>query len=210
MPILVECDRCQATVGAEVVGQSYTAEHPQDRLLYRYFFLRCPTCGDPMVAISMCLGDPDSTDGWEEPTRYLPRPARAQLTAFPKPIAAAYEEALKCYRAKAYTAAAVMCRKTLEGICEAHGLAERTLAASLQKMRQQGVIENRLYEWADALRISGNEAAHGVQFTLTAQDSRDVIEFTNALLEYVFTFRDRFEKFKERRKSADSARPTSA
>ena len=54
------------------------------------------------------------------------------------------------------------------------------------------------YEWADALRISGNEAAHDISVTVSSDDSRDVIEFTKALLEYVFTFRDKFEEFKKK------------
>ncbi len=50
---------------------------------------------------------------------------------------------------------------------------------------------NRLFEWADALRIAGNEAAHDVKVTTSKEDARDILELTNALLEYVFTFRDR-------------------
>jgi hypothetical protein len=69
----------------------------------------------------------------------------------------------------------------------------------LKELKDQGVIENRLYEWADALRISGNEAAHDVNVTISPDDAKDIIEFTNALLEYVFTFRDKFEAFKKRR-----------
>ena len=52
---------------------------------------------------------------------------------------------------------------------------------------------------SDALRISGNEAAHDVNVTTSPEDARDILEFTNALLEYVFTFRDKFEEFKKRR-----------
>jgi hypothetical protein len=66
-------------------------------------------------------------------------------------------------------------------------------------MKETGVIENRLYEWADALRISGNEAAHDVSTNVSREDAKDILEFTHALLEYVFTFQERFEQFKERR-----------
>jgi DNA-binding Lrp family transcriptional regulator len=92
-----------------------------------------------------------------------------------------------------------MCRKTLEAICAANGVHERNLLNSLKKLREQGVIEQRLYEWADTLRIAGNEAAHDVDVRVSAPDAKDVLEFTKALLEYTFTFRDKFEKFRERR-----------
>jgi hypothetical protein len=53
-----------------------------------------------------------------------------------------------------------MCRKTLEGVCSEHGVKSGTLAAQLKKLKENGVIEGRLFEWADALRTIGNEAAH--------------------------------------------------
>jgi hypothetical protein len=93
-----------------------------------------------------------------------------------------------------------MCRKTVEGLCVAHGITSPNLATSLKMLRDQGIIESRLFEWADALRLSGNEAAHGVALAVPAEDAKDILEFTNALLEYVFTFRDRFAAFQERRK----------
>ena len=99
-----------------------------------------------------------------------------------------------------------MCRKTLEGVCAEHGFRERNLSGSLRAMKEAGAIESRLFEWADALRISGNEAAHGAELTTTAEDASDIIDFTSALMEYIFTFRDRFEHFKARR-TARAATP---
>lgn len=201
----MDCDHCQARVAAEHVDH-YDARDSDDNQLYRYYFLRCPTCGDPFVAISMCLGgDPDDGLYFDEPERFLPRPEHLDLATFPKAIAAAYEEARRCYRAKAFTAAAVMCRKTLEGICAEHGIAERNLAGALKQMRDRGIMDDRLFQWADALRISGNEAAHGVEVNFGPADARDIVEFTKALLEYVFTFRDRFDAFQKRRAAKGGA-----
>ncbi|WP_447980719.1 DUF4145 domain-containing protein [Candidatus Nitrospira bockiana] len=45
-----------------------------------------------------------------------------------------------------------MCRKTLEGVCSVFGVEERNLRASLKKMRDLGLIGERLFEWSDALR----------------------------------------------------------
>ncbi len=95
-----------------------------------------------------------------------------------------------------------MCRKTLEGICAAHGIEERNLSASLKKMKEQALIDDRLFEWSDALRVVGNEAAHGVKVAISQADAKDAIEFTNAILDYLFSYRDRFEKFKKRRGNA--------
>jgi hypothetical protein len=95
-----------------------------------------------------------------------------------------------------------MCRKTLEGICDVHEISSGNLKSRLEKMKDKGIIEARLFEWAEELRISGNEATHDVNTTISKFDAIDIIEFTNALLEYVFTFNDKFNKFKKRRESS--------
>jgi Domain of unknown function (DUF4145) len=107
--------------------------------------------------------------------------------------------ACTCYRVQAFTASAIMCRKTLEGICAAHGVNERNLSASLKKLKDNGMIDERLFEWSDALRVVGNEAAHGVGLSIDQADAKDTLEFTNAILDYIFSYRDRFEQFKKRR-----------
>jgi predicted LPLAT superfamily acyltransferase len=71
---------------------------------------------------------------------------------------------------------------------------------SLEKMKNDGLIDDRLYEWADTLRLAGNEAAHDVNVTVSRDDARDMLEFTNAILDYLFSFCDKFERFKLRRK----------
>jgi len=179
--MILECKRCEALVNAEPVAK-YIVE--DEFLPTTYSFLRCPKCSGPF------LTDEDDFSGL---ISLFPQPDTRVNPNLPEPLKAACEEATSCFKSKAYTATAIMCRKTLEGICIEHGATGRTLVASLKELKDKGVIENRLYEWADALRISGNEAAHDVNVTISADDAKDIIEFTNALLEYVFTFRDKFD-----------------
>jgi hypothetical protein len=185
--MILESKKCEALVSAEPVAK-YADD--QEVLPTTYTLLKCPKCGGPF------LTDEDEIFGL---ACLYPQPDTRVNPNLPAPLKAAYEEAAACFKSKAYTATAIMCRKTLEGICIEHGASGRSLVASLKDLKDKGVIENRLYEWADALRISGNEAAHDVNVTISADDAKDIIEFTNALLEYVFTFRDKFEEFKKRR-----------
>lgn len=138
-------------------------------------------------------------DIWDTPYLIFPATDLRVNPNAPREIQAAFEEACACYRAQAYTASAIMCRKTLEGICSEHGVVERTLARSLQVMKEQGQIDERLFEWSDSLRVAGNEAAHGVGLSIAQHDAKDILEFTNAILDYLFSYRDRFEQFKARR-----------
>jgi Domain of unknown function (DUF4145) len=142
---------------------------------------------------------------WSEPPeREYPPMDRTLQYSVPDSIRNAFTEARTCFRAKAFIATAIMCRKTLEGICSAHGTKSKNLAGELKELKDKGVIENRLFEWAEALRTMGNEAAHGVDFIVSREDAEDTLQFTEALIQYVFTYRDRFEEFKKRRAKSTS------
>ena len=191
--MLVECQNCEAIVDGEVIASYEDHEDKSEGMEGKYSFLKCPRCRRPFILLQV-----DDGAGWNEPVRLYPPKDIGISLAIPNSIRLAYEEARTCFRAKAYTATAIMCRKTLEGIAEEFKITSRNLASALKEMKEKGVIESRLYEWAEALRISGNEAAHGVGATISPPDAKDVLEFTNALLEYVFTFQHRFEQFKKR------------
>jgi hypothetical protein len=200
--MLLECSNCEAIVDAKEVAQhkyidpikweeddGTEGEYPFDA---RVVLVSCPKCNHPMLAY-----DDEGTEG--EFVRIYPPRDRNLHPSVPEPIRNAFTEARTCFRAKAFVAAAIMCRKTLEGICLAHGAKSRSLAAALKELKEKGIIENRLFEWAEELRAIGNEAAHGVQFIAKREDAEDALQFTEALIEYVFTYRDRFEEFKKRR-----------
>ncbi len=202
--MLIRCLECEAIVDGQ---ELFTYEKYEDEveMLGRYTFAKCPRCARPFLMLQV-----DEGSGFSEPSQIYPAKEKTVSPTIPKTIRSAYEEAQACFGTKAFTAAAIMCRKTLEGICEEHKVTGRNLASALKDMKDQGIIENRLFEWADALRISGNEAAHSVSVTVSAQDARDILEFTNALLEYVFTFQDKFEQFKKRRGKSGVAPPPPA
>ena len=98
-----------------------------------------------------------------------------------------------------------MCRKTLEGLCDSQEVKSKNLATGLKILKEKGIIDQRLFDWADALRITGNEAAHGVDFSLDREDAQDVLDFVEAILDYVFVYRKRFDDFVERRKAREAS-----
>lgn len=195
--MLVECEHCQAIVDGEVIA-NYTDYEAETEATGRYTFLKCPRCSRPFIMLQVDDGS-QLGENWDEPKRLFPPVEMSASPVIPFSLRSAYDEARACFRARAYTATAIMCRKTLEGIADEKGISTRSLVQDLKEMKEKGIIENRLYEWADALRISGNEAAHGVNSRVSPQDAKDILEFTHALLEYVFTFQERFEQFKKRR-----------
>jgi hypothetical protein len=197
--MLIDCTNCHTHVDAEVGEQlEYwaTKDHPAGR----FMLLRCRRCRSPLLIVQDNTGNMAAGDIWDSvPVVLYPQSDLRVNPKAPSEIRAAAEEGINCYRARAYTAAAIMCRKTLEGVCEAHGVKERNLDASLKKMLETDLIDKRLYEWSDHLRLTGNEAAHGVGIMSSAQDARDALDFTIGIIDYLFSYRDQFEKFKQRR-----------
>lgn len=196
--MIVHCAECRAYVNATQHG-SYERVSDGRGPSVLFSLLACSDCESPILVRCANIGNMAIGDRWSRPLTLYPSSGLRVASNVPQNIQAAFEEACACYQSRSFTAAAVMCRKTLEGICSAHGYKKENLAASLRSMRDDGHIEGRLYEWADSLRIAGNNAAHGVASLIGQEDAKDVVEFTAALLEYLYTFREMFEKFKLRR-----------
>ena len=198
--MLLECSRCAAIVKAQEIA-SYFDDDVDDPFACKWTFAKCPSCNQPLLAVQCDYGEGLEAD---TPSRVYPARDRKMGMSVPKSIRLAFDEAMVCFKAKAYTASAIMCRKTLEGLCAEHGVKAHNLSLSLKKLKEGGVIEERLFEWAEALRTLGNEAAHGVSSVISPQDAKDILEFTEALAEYVFTYRDKFERFNKRRAIANA------
>jgi hypothetical protein len=196
--MIIECSECRQYVEARETG-SYWRHFEGREASCRYTLLACTVCSSPILVRQTNVGNMAEGDKWDTPFVVFPQTDVRVNPNAPRDIRAAFEEACACYRSRSYTASAIMCRKTIEGVCAGHGVNERNLSASLKKMKEVGLIDDRLFDWSDALRIVGNEAAHGVGVSITQLDARDTLEFTNAILDYLFSYRDRFEQFKKRR-----------
>jgi hypothetical protein len=193
--MLVDCETCEARVDAAVLHQEevWEPELGMDTP-ERYTLVRCRACASVMLAREEYL-----VQDWEPPVRVYPALRKASWS-LPTDIRVSFEETLAVLAARAYTATAMMCRRTLEGVCVNQGADGATLQAMLGDLKQKGVIEQRLYDWADSLRDAGNGAAHDVDETVSAEDARDLVDLTEAVLQYVFTFQAKYNRFKQRRK----------
>jgi hypothetical protein len=58
--------------------------------------------------------------------------------------------------------------------------------------------------WANALRVAGNEAAHDVSHNISRIDAQNLLEFTEAILDYIYVFKRKFEAFQQRRESNEN------
>ena len=98
-----------------------------------------------------------------------------------------------------YEQCVIMCRKCLEITCKSFGIGERNIYGSLQKLHKEGHIDSRLLGLAHEIRLIGNEAAHGSDDNITKEDARDVLDFTEAILIYLYSLGKKLKLLKGRR-----------
>ncbi|MEV5190375.1 DUF4145 domain-containing protein [Streptomyces werraensis] len=200
--ILVNCPNCAGPTIARVEAAMVHETFREPPALYE--LSRCTKCGDPMLALEEDIGS-----GWDgEPLVVWPtkREQRALSLKIPHQLRQAHEEARKCFSVKAYTAAVAMVRRTLEGVCKDQNVQQggRTkLFQMLEALKSAGKIDGRLFEWAQALRVLGNEGAHFTGVEVTREDASDSIDLAEALLDYLYVLSAQFDEFKARRGQAE-------
>jgi hypothetical protein len=105
--MILECTRCSAFVDATLIA--HYDDEDDESVRSTWFFCKCPRCTLPMVATSYAFDD-------APPTRVYPQSTRRQLgEAVPKNIQGAFNEAVVCFNAKAFTASAIMSARPLRG-----------------------------------------------------------------------------------------------
>lgn len=160
----------------------------------QYDLVQCGRCNQISLEIREDYGNGFSDD---EPVTVYPAPQRLSWT-IPDPLRSEWEEARRCFKAKAYAACMVMVRRTVEGTCADQGVVGRTLAESLNALQRDGSIDGTLAAWADALRIAGNRGAHYTGELVSREDAEDALSFSEALLDHLYVLRKRFSDFQAR------------
>ncbi|MBQ1083395.1 DUF4145 domain-containing protein [Nocardiopsis sp. B62] len=194
--VVAECYSCERINLAEVVG-SYSYKNPPEEGYYDSLLslVKCIRCGCGMLLVQEDYGQ-----GFDEPVRTWPPMESVLSWKIPVDLRRELEEARICFRNKAFTASLVMVRRTLEGVCIDQGIARnKNLARSLEALRDEGKINNQLFEWAQELRMAGNDGAHYSPNRTTREIASDSMALAEALLDYIYVLTSQFEEFRARR-----------
>ena len=198
---LIECPDCESKVSAVVLTKREYIPGPTDDYdPFIVYFLECPVCHRTMVGDSYPVQI--GFDKWEytKLSRLWPNPSKNLDRSIPTSVRQSIEEAQKCLGAKAYSACAVMCGRSIEAVCKEHGTKGRQLDQGLKELKDNGIIDGRLFEWGEALRNRRNIGAHASDEDISREDASDVIDFTIAICEYVYVLTQKYEEFKKREK----------
>ncbi|MCC9073560.1 DUF4145 domain-containing protein [Flavobacterium sp. F-65] len=74
----------------------------------------------------------------------------------------------------------------MKDFCFIKGAKEKNLALSIKKLKEDDVIIDQLFDWADKLRLGGNKAAHNIDTDFDSLDAKDILDFTIAILDFTY------------------------
>ena len=100
-----------------------------------------------------------------------------------------------------WDAAVVMARSALQIALRDNNASGNSLKQEIDDLAANGILAPIMKEWADQIRLLGNEAAHPdpEEDSIDPQDAHDIVEFLNFLLEYLYTFPHKIQQYQERR-----------
>lgn len=196
---LVDCVKCNTKVVAEPITATLSkyVDFPfEDNF---YVVVQCKICYS-----SLLIAFPKEQDGhpnynFRSAMTLWPAARREISPKVPESLRLEHAEARACYDNRSYTAAVVMVRRTLEGVCANKGVKKMPLFKALEHLKENGLIEGRLLEWAQELRVLGNEGAHFTGHRVSREDAQDALALAEALLDYLYVFNEQFVEFKSRR-----------
>jgi hypothetical protein len=195
--VVVPCPKCGVQSG-EVRGSFQTSDRDcGDQAGWYYALVECPGCEHPFLTRhNWCwVGGPENFCMDDLRTIY---PSDGELDeSVPAIVAESFAATVKTAQNGVPMATAMMCRRTLETICNELGATGYMLGQKLKEL--EGKMDPRLHEWAGQVVIElGNDAAH-IKDDIDPEDSQDAVAFTRALIENLFVLKKAFEDFKTRR-----------
>jgi hypothetical protein len=195
------CPRCNAIVETGVIFSYSYNVHYTDELQNegtKVILSKCLNCDSPILTEEQFQTIEDHT--WtNNKVQLYPLTDNQALKNAPEIVIAPYKEASKCYRAQAYDACVIMCRKGIEAICMDKGETKGNLASRLKNLKDKRILEDTLYNWTNELRLIGNDGAHSHDQVVTQLDAKDSMDFFDALITYLYHLVDQYNKLKSRR-----------
>ena len=210
----VFCPQCNILVDAKVIAEGFggfrsNAINPIDEVDAEYhgdhyFVCLCSRCSQPFLIRQSLYGIPGEFESITDESILYPTESKLIQEALPKSVKTAYDQATRSLRASLFEPCVLMCGKCLEAVCKTLGAQGRDLSKRLVRLSELGHIDSRLLNWAHEIRLVRNEAAHETEVSVNKEDARDILDFTEAILIYVFSLTKRFDSLKARRTKSDT------
>ena len=200
--MIIECPYCESKVDGLVKGEHEAYDPHEDPFPFKAVLVQCPVCNNALLGGSDLVQVGPNEHEWSSLNRLWPKQESHVDWDIPAIARNSLIEARLCYKAKAYSASVVMSGRTLEGVCKHHSAKNKNLAVGLKELKEKGIIDERLFKWGEELRKHRNIGAHASDEKISKEDAKDLLDFVNAICEYVFVLTEKFNKFMERKSKA--------
>lgn len=156
--------------------------------------LECQWCKRPTLEeiVTSYSFKTDDVYGWMDPVSFEitilypeEKPVKTPLTNLPEMIERKYLAALKVQNVEP-SACAVLAGRALEAICNFEKAAGKTLSDKLNNLVSSDRIPKTLAEMAHQLRQIRNLGAHDADDEVTEEDVPIILDFLEAILEYLY------------------------
>lgn len=123
----------------------------------------------------------------ENPKWSPPSMVEATTDYLPTEVAGFYQEAHNAYSIGAYRAVLLLSRSVIEATAKVNHAEGNTLVAKIDSLHEEGIIRPGTKSVAHALRILGNDMAHGdLGVVPTQEDAEDVLKLVRMVLDDVY------------------------
>jgi len=125
----------------------------------------------------------------------------------PKPIVAAFTEAISCHALECYMAAALMVRRTLEELCKDRSATGANLKDRITNLGSKVVLPVELLQALDDIRLLGNDAAHveSQDYNQVGKEEVEIaVEFAKEVLKAVYQYSGLLNRLKLLKKQRGS------
>jgi hypothetical protein len=195
------CPWCGQTSSTKIRHQSHAVDAPAGAITFLWVDCSAATCGRPtmlqMLAVFVASPPPVPV-----PIIASHPPAQPQVDelGLPGKVLADYTEALRCEASGLLLGAAIVGRRVLQWAVLERGGAGKNL---MDQINSLPMLSTEIKAHAHEVRHIGNDAAHPdpkvTDEPTTPEATRDLLEFTDIILDHLYRFPARLDAAKKRR-----------
>lgn len=189
------CPHCHTRSAAfHFLSGVYLASY-SDRL---YTLAACNKCDHCVMAVFEGYETLHRSALTDDPSWLFPSPISDIPPYTPANIKSRYEEALKSIGSESYESAVMMLRKILAlALDQIDPCKGRKLVKHIRDIARSNLIPKELVDFADVVRLGGNEAAHD-ESVFSTSEVQALEEFTRLIFTYLFTLPGMLNEWKGR------------